>query len=140
MMIAVFIICQVMIAGGIPHAFAGDVMIIANTSVPVDTLSPEDVKNIFLGKIVKWPNDDRINIVLNKSADTHKEFLRKYIKRTDSQFDSVWRQNMFTGQGRIPVRKNTDADLVSYVAQTNGAVSYIAADVKLPDGVKILSE
>ena len=139
-MIVAFMLCEVMVSGRISNAFAGDVMIIANKEVPAEHLGWEEVNGIFLGKIMRWSNDDRIIIVLHSNDDIHEAFLKKYVKRTATQFSNVWRQNMFTGKGRIPVEKNSDAELIDYVSKTKGAISYISSDVTLPPGIKVLAK
>lgn len=137
---AVLMILGAFISWTIPHASAGEIMIIANPSVPAESIDPESIKNIFLGKIAKWENNERVTIVVSKNSEVHKKFLDQYIKRTRSQFSNVWRQNLFTGKGKQPVKVNSMEKLVDYVSNTKGAIGYISSDATLPADVKVLAK
>jgi ABC-type phosphate transport system substrate-binding protein len=125
---------------GTAYALAGEVLIIANPSVPAEKLDPDEIKNIFLGKTAKWGNNDMVMVVVSQDADVHKNFLQKYIKRTENQFENVWRQNLFTGKGTLPVKVKSVDELVDYVSKTKGAIGYISSDVKPSSEIKILAK
>lgn len=125
---------------GTAYGLAGEVLIIANPSVPAEKLDPDEIKNIFLGKTAKWENNDMIMIVVFQDTDVHKNFLLKYIKRTENQFENVWRQNLFTGKGTQPVKVQSVDELVEYVSKTKGAIGYIDSDVKPSGEIKVLAK
>lgn len=139
-MMAVLTVCGLVVCGMMPDASAGEVMIIANPSVPASSLDPDAIKNIFLGKTAKWDNNDMVTIVVSEQSDVHKDFLDKYIKRTENQFSNVWRQNLFTGKGKQPVKVTSIDELVDYVSKTKGAIGYISSDATLPAEVKVLAK
>jgi len=105
------------------NSFA-EVLIVANKNVSQDSLSKEEVQNIFLGKTVKWVDKSNITFVVLKN-DVHKDFLKEYIKRSTSQYGNYWKKMVFTGKGRKPIAFETEKELVQYVAETEGAVGYI---------------
>lgn len=121
----VFYIALAMLLAAGP-IFAG-VTIIANPSVPGTTISENDLKEIFLGKRVKWSDNSRINFVLSKDYGTHESFLKNYVGRSTSQFDMHWRNMIFTGQGRAPTKLSSDQDVINFVASTPGAVGYVSS-------------
>lgn len=139
-LLSVLLLAGGFLSGSAADLFAGEVMIIANPSVSAESLDPDAVKNIFLGKTAKWDNNDMVTIVVSENATIHKEFLEKYIKRTENQFTNVWRQNLFTGKGTQPVKVKTIEELVEYVAKTPGAVGYISSDMTLPPSVKVIAK
>lgn len=110
-------------------AFA-EVLIIANNSVSQESLNRVDVKKIFLGKMVKWPDNSSIYFVTCKT-DAHQEFLKTYIKRSTSQFRNYWRKMVFTGKGRKPKAFKTDEELIQFVSKTKGAIGYVRTDAAL---------
>ncbi|MBU0996080.1 MAG: substrate-binding domain-containing protein [Proteobacteria bacterium] len=140
MMVAACMACGALMLGSVYHASAGEIMIIANPSVPAESLDPDAIRNLFLGKTAKWENNDMVTIVVSEQSDVHKGFLEKYIKRTENQFSNVWRQNLFTGKGKQPVKVNSVEELVDYVSKTPGAIGYISSDAKLPPEVKVLAK
>ncbi len=112
-----------------PTIGKADIIIIANTSVSENELSKDDIRQIFLGKIVKWQNNTNIHFVL-LSGDIHKAFLKTYIRRSSIQYRNYWRKMLFTGKGIIPKSFNTEKDLIQYVTETQGAIGYIKDDTK----------
>jgi ABC-type phosphate transport system substrate-binding protein len=119
----VIFLMLVMLCLGSTTSFA-DVLIIANKNVSEDSISKEEVKNIFLGKTVKWLDKSSISFVILKN-DVHKDFLKEYIKRSSSQYGNYWKKMVFTGKGSKPKAFETEKDLVRYVAETKGAIGYI---------------
>lgn len=136
----VLMVSGVFIFGDLTDGSADDVMIIANQSVLQENLEPDVVKNIFLGKIIKWENGDRISVVMYQNSEIHNKFLKKYIRRTAFQFENVWRRNVFTGKGQIPIRRKSPEEILAYVSKKKGTVGYISSDVKLPADVKVLAK
>lgn len=107
-------------------ALAG-VTVIANPSVLTDSISKNDLKEIFLGKQVKWPDNSRIKFVLSGDYDIHITFLKQYVGRSPTQFEMYWRNQVFTGQGQTPVKLRSDRDIINFVASTPGAVGYVSS-------------
>lgn len=120
-------------------AWADEIVVIANKDVPTEHLTAEAIKKIFLGDTINWEANEGIVVVLLRDETVHKAFIKQYIKRTPTQFENVWRRNLFTGKGARSVRINNMDDLIQFVATTKGAIGYIPADANLPDDVKKIS-
>jgi len=117
---------------------ADDVVIITNKSVATDTLKEEEVKNIFIGKMTSWDGNQKINFVtLPKSDETHREFLKRFVKRTPAQYSRHWKKQIFTGKGKKPKSFQTEKGLLEYVAKTSGAIGYIST-AQITDQIKVL--
>lgn len=114
------------------------IIIIANSSVPVEKLNPGDIQKIFLGKVIKWENGDMISIAVMKNKRIHERFLNKYVNRSPQQFENVWRRNMFTGRGSLPRKADSNKSIISYISQKKGAIGYVTGDTGLLENVKIL--
>jgi len=110
-------------------AFA-KVLIIANNSVSQESIDKKDVQKIFLGKMVRWPDNSSIYFGTCKT-DAHQEFLRVYLKRSSSQFRNYWRKMVFTGKGHKPKAFQTDEEFVQFVSKTKGAIGYVSAEAEL---------
>jgi ABC-type phosphate transport system substrate-binding protein len=107
-----------------------EVLIIANKNVPEDSISKTEVKDIFLGKTVKWADKSNISFVILKN-DVHKAFLKEYIKRSSSQYGNYWKKMVFTGKGMKPKAFDTEKELVQYVAETKGSIGYISKGTEM---------
>ncbi len=116
---------------------SAEVIAIGNQSVPVASLSLSEVQDIFLGKTVKWQDGSKINFAVLK-GDIHAEFLKAFIKRTDSQFTAYWKQMLFTGKGGLPKNFETEKEMVQYVSETPGAIGYINKTTA-PEKTKVIS-
>jgi len=105
-------------------ADTGELIIIANPNVKVKSLEFKEVKNIFLGKKAKWEDGSPITLVILNDSNTHKDFLKKYVKFTPSQFDRYWKVLLYSGRGKYP-KTLTAAETLQFVAETEGAIGYV---------------
>ncbi len=129
----------VLISGPLSPAIAGDVVVICNKNVPVNSLEPDIIRNIFLGHKSKWNNDEFINFVTLSRGSTHKNFCKKYLKKSPGQFGSFWKQMLFTGKGQPPKSFNSEEEMIEYITATKGSIGYASANINT-DKVKIISE
>jgi ABC-type phosphate transport system substrate-binding protein len=121
------LIVFVMLLSIIPGlCLAGDVVVIVNQSVSETTLSKQDVGNIYLGKKSSWSDGSKIKFVV-LTGDTHASFLKSYVGKSESQFNTFWKKQVFTGKGSPPKELDSDQAMVEFVAQTAGAIGYVSA-------------
>jgi ABC-type phosphate transport system substrate-binding protein len=109
-------------------SIASDVVVIANQDVAASSLGANDIKEIFLGKKTSWDNGAKIVLVVQDRTDARDVFLKAYVKKTASQYDNYWKKQVFTGKGKTPKSFSSDQEIVDYVAQTPGAISYVSSD------------
>lgn len=109
-------------------AAAADTMVVANSRVTDSSLSGDQIKAIFLGQMTSWPSGAKVEFVtLKDSSEIHEDFLKKYVGRSSAQFSNYWKQQVFTGKGRMPKQFESETKLLEYVSATDGALGYIAA-------------
>ncbi len=121
------IILFIMLLGIIPTlCLAGDVVVIINPSVSESALTMQDVGNIYLGKKTSWSDGNSIKFVVLKGA-THTAFLENCVGKTESQFETFWKKQVFTGKGTPPKELDSDQAMVEYVAQNPGTIGYVSA-------------
>jgi ABC-type phosphate transport system substrate-binding protein len=119
------------------NMLASEVKVIANPSVKASSISPDDLKRVFLATKTSLDDGSRVEPVLEKSGRTHAAFLREYIGKTDVGLDTYYRSLVFTGKGSMPRTFSSDAEVVAYVARTKGSIGYVSADAIAP-GVKTI--
>ena len=115
-----------------------DMRIITNKSVGVKSMSPNDIKDIFLGKKKKWPDNTKIYFVISSNENFHNTFLETYIHKSPKQYETYWKTMLFTGKGAPPKQFKTTKALIEYVADTQGAIGYIDSDSP-PSNVNTIS-
>lgn len=119
-------------------SFAADIAIIANNSVSDASLSKGAIKDIYTGKQVKWSDGSKIHMSAQKKNDTHKAFTKGFVAKSPSQFRMFWKKQVFTGKGKAPKAFKSDAAIMKYVAETDGAIGYVSSGVAV-DGVKTIT-
>ena len=115
-----------------------EVMFIANNSVSNTALSKSEIKEIFLGDKVSWENGQEIKFVTLKKSATHQEFTKQFTKKSESQFLRYWKKQVFTGKGSMPKSFASEKELMSFVANNEGAIGYISKGTAA-EGVKTLT-
>ena len=121
-------------------ALASDVSVIANKGVTQSNISPTALKAIFLGQTTTWADGTRVECAVLKDSDpTHRYFLKRFIKKSAAQFNSYWKQQLFTGKNDLPRQFDSDTQMISYVATTKGAIGYVSSETARGGAVKVLS-
>ena len=85
-----------------------------------------DFSRIFLGKVKKFSNGEKVAIVnLKYKQATRNEFEEKVLKKSASQVKAYWSKLMFSGKGKPPKELGSDKDVIAFVASNPGAIGYI---------------
>jgi TonB family protein len=121
-----------------PGAVAGEIKVIANSSVRADLISADDLKRVFLEERNSLRDGTHVEPVLEKRGPVHEAFLREYLGRTDDDLQNYYRALVFTGRGHMPKAFESDAEVAAYVATTRGAIGYVATDTNT-DSVKTIA-
>jgi ABC-type phosphate transport system substrate-binding protein len=107
--------------------WAADIKVIANSSVGAMSVSSDELKGVFLATKSSLSDGSHVEPVLLKSGAVHEAFLKDYVGKSDSAFETYYRSLVFTGKGSMPKAFATDAEVVSYVEKTKGAIGYVAS-------------
>jgi hypothetical protein len=100
------------------------IVIVANSSLSVTAIAPDDLREIFLGTQYSLSNGTKVTAVLLKAGPVHESFLKGYLGKSPEGFRAWWLQMVFTGQRLMPKTFESEADLVNYVARNRGAIGY----------------
>jgi ABC-type phosphate transport system substrate-binding protein len=115
----------------------GQVVVIANKSVPVDTLEKSDLLDIYTGDVKKWSDKQPVVVLDLKPKVEVKKSFYKFLRKSPSRMKSIWLRKMLSGEGDPPAFMNSEEDLLKKVASTPGAIGYVA-QAKVSREVKIL--
>lgn len=128
--ISAIFLCLIWIA----DAEAGELIVVANQSVPDDTLRSKELGNIYYGKRTRWSDGTTLIPVVRKQGKIQDQFISSVLHKSVGQYESFWKQALFTGEGIPPRAFATEAALLEYVANTAGALGFVE---KLPDSVQV---
>ena len=122
---------------GAVSAQAAGVKVIANPSVTANSVSAEELRNVFLQTSSSLSDGSHVQPVLAKGGAAHQAFLKEYLGKSESALQMYYRSLVFTGKASMPKEVASDAEIVAYVAKTKGAIGYVSADAGTT-GVKTL--
>lgn len=114
-----------------------DVAVIVNSSNST-TLSDNDISRLFLGKLKKFSNGEKVILANLKFGNaTRNEFEKKVLKKSSSQVKAYWSKLMFSGKGKPPKELGSDKDVLALVAGNPGAIAYVDA-ASVDGSVKVI--
>ncbi len=120
-LLALFAICLMIPA----ITSADDLIIIANQNVPDDTLKSKELRQIYYGKRTRWSNGSPLIPVSRRRGPTQDTFVSDVLRKSFGQYESFWRQALFTGEGIPPRSFESEADLIKYIIETPGALGFV---------------
>jgi ABC-type phosphate transport system substrate-binding protein len=126
-------------AAALPADVATGFKIVVNAANPTTALSRDQIARLFLKKTTSWPGGQTaVPIDQPTSAGPRHAFTKGVLQQDTDDVVAYWNREIFSGRGRPPFTKGSDADVIAFVRANPGAVGYVAADATLGDGVKVL--
>ncbi len=120
-------------------AQAASYKIIVNNSVPVTSLSKKAASDLFLKKTTKWENGTPVTPVDQlDSSNTREGFSKAVHGKPAAAVKSYWNQQIFSGRDVPPVEKKSDAEVLSFVRSTAGAIGYVS-EAASAEGVRVVT-
>lgn len=112
-------------------AQAGDVFVVAHTSV---ALAPDEIRDVFTGD---KQTAGGVKLVPLDNGAAQADFLAKVVKVDAAKYASIWSKKAFREGLNPPPTRATDAEILSAVKSTPGAVGYVS---KATGDVKVLQK
>ena len=113
-------------------AFAGEAgaqefQVVANPSVALDQVTAGDLSKVFQKKSGDLAGVKVVPVDLGGDSPTREAFSQAVHGRSASAIESYWQQQIFSGKDVPPDQMGSDAEVLSFVASTPGAVGYVSA-------------
>jgi ABC-type phosphate transport system substrate-binding protein len=120
-----FIIIGLSLSLGSVGALA-DVVAVVAANNPVTTLTRSQVADIFMGKMIRFPNGREVVPVdqVENSAE-REEFYLKFAGKSPAQIKAFWSKIIFTGRGQPPPEVSNDNEVKKFIAKHPDAIGYI---------------
>lgn len=113
--------------------------VIANSGVGPGALAKDQVSQIFLKKLGKWPDGKpAVPVDQAKSAAVREVFSKAVLGRGAAAMVAFWQQQIFSGADVPPVEKASEADVIAFVKSTPGAIGYVSAGADV-SGCKVIT-
>lgn len=132
-MVSVIFLLSIMVTSSV---FA-DISVVANKSLASDSITQKEAKKIWLGKI-KALNGVTLKVSdLPKGNATRDYFYKNVVKKSERKVKATWARIVFAAKGTPPKVFGSDAEVLSWIASTPGAVGYVSS-AAVDDSVKVL--
>ncbi len=115
--------------------------LLVNSQVEAASLSPQDIKSIFLGTTTHWQNGLPISLCIDTSnKELFKAFIKNSIGKNVRSFKRLWSKRVFSGESSaLPLLINNSERALKYLTEKQGAVCYMGSVPEhLPKQVKQL--
>jgi ABC-type phosphate transport system substrate-binding protein len=124
-------------SGFVPRADAdAPFRVIVHTSVKGTQIPRSTLNSIFLRQAPRWGDGSPV-LPVDQSfrSSIRQAFVNDVHQRPIMELQIFWNRRMSTGVTPPPV-KQSDEEIVKYVASTPGAIGYVAPTTALPEGVR----
>jgi len=141
--VVVFFAAFIIIMNSLPNeAFTSDsnskrIVIIGNKELPFDSLSRNELKDIFYCRKTMWNDNQKIEIAILEGRKIHQKFIRYFIRETSKQDHNHWKSNLLPLRNCPSIMFRSEKSMVSHVALTKGAIGYVSSYTE-PAGVKVI--
>ena len=106
-------------------ALAGETVLVVHRDNPVSSLELAEVRSIFLGKKVFWDDGNAIEVLLQESGETHRNFSQNILGKSPRQLSMYWKRVLFSGEGLPPREVTGDEEMLETIAANTKAIGYI---------------
>lgn len=110
------------------------IVIIGNKDLPFDSLSLNELNDVFHCRKTMWDDNQKIEIAILKGSKFHQQVGRYYIREASTQYR---KNNLLSNRGCSSMAFRSEKSVVSHVALTRGAIGYISSYTQ-PVGVKVI--
>lgn len=122
----VFLLIFAALAAGAGHAKDGDsIVVIVNPASGVDSLSREEVIDIFLGRFRKLPSGRAALPIDVETTVERARFYQLLVKKSPAEISSYWARLVFSGQTSPPFQVPDAKTAVELVQSNPNAIAYV---------------
>lgn len=113
-------------AEGTESVFGTTLVVVVARSNPVQSLTREQVEDIFLGRTRQYP-DGRLAIPVEQSgqSELRDRFYAEILQRTPAQMRSHWARLIFTGRGNPPRSVDSSEDVLYAIAADPRIIGFV---------------
>ena len=105
-----------------------DVVVVVGASSPLQTLTRNQVADIFLGKTNRLPGGGQVVVIDQpEGSATRDEFYSTYTGKSAAQIKAHWSKIIFTGRGQPPQVVSNGAEVKKRIADNPDTIGYIDA-------------
>ncbi len=138
MRLRVYLPCFVLLLCLASAAQSGNVVVIVNSASGITEATAAEVSKVFMGKSSSISGTNVTPVDQETTSEVRTDFSDKILGRTVKKVTNYWKKRVFSGKGEAPAELANDAKVLAHVAETPGAIGYVAAG-SLNDSVQAIS-
>ena len=117
---------------------SAEVVAVVAASNPVSTLSRSQIADIFLGRMIRFPDGREVVPVDQVENSAAREaFYLKFADKSPAQIKAFWSRIIFTGRGQPPPEVSNGVEVKKFIAKHPDAIGYIEQKL-VDDSVKVV--
>jgi ABC-type phosphate transport system substrate-binding protein len=115
-----------------------DVVAVVSSKSAVTTLSKNQITDIFLGKVRRFP-DGTAAVAIDQAdgSAARDEFYMRLAGKTAAQLTAYWSKIIFTGRGQPPPAVSDDIEMKKLISANPAAIGYIDRS-SVDDSVRVV--
>ncbi len=119
---------------GVGPARADDSLVVVMGSTSgIDSLTREEVINIFLGRFRQLPNGQAA-LPVDQPSDPAllADFYQRLVNKKPAEIRAYWSRLVFSGKTAPPRQAKSQQDMLQWLSSNPGAVGYMRSDERPP--------
>ena len=124
--IFIFLLFVALLSPAVSAAPMQEFVIVVHKDRQISSLTSNELRRMFLGKVKKWPDGEAVVPVFNPKEDVHSAFTRQFLHKSPAQLKTYLRKRLFSGHGMMPYSADNNAEVISYLREHRNAISYLA--------------
>ncbi len=112
---------------GTTAAWADDLVVVVNENAPVQNLTAEEIKNIYLGEKGFWGNTKISPVGYQDGAALQASFLDRVLSVSENVYKTYWIKRIFREGGMPPDKAGSVDDALRMVTQHSGGITFVPA-------------
>lgn len=117
---------------------SADVVVIAHPDSPVPALTPEQVSDLYLGRLRSLPNGEPVTVIEHKhDSNVRERFFRQLNRMSLKQLNAYWARLQFSGQVLPPTSLSDGKEVLKAVRSNRLVIGYVDA-AEVDGSVRIL--
>jgi hypothetical protein len=133
------LLCAIDVVGA--ASWQADTTPIVEDINPIESLSYEELRDIFTLTTTRWPNGSKVVVVMLSSDNIlQRHFLFEYFGLNPTRYNEIVSRKILTGRVHPLIIVNTEWEMIRTVSKTVGSIGFTTNNVFIgkADGVKVL--
>jgi len=117
---------------------SSDVVVVVSARSPITTLSKNQLIDIFLGKVSRYPDGtEAMPLDQAEGSSARDEFYTRVADKSAAQIKAYWSKIIFTGRGQPPPTVSNSVEMKKRIQGNPAAIGYIDRAL-VDDTVRVL--